>query len=556
MGGVASAVGGLFGGSGDKPQGYDADKGAFTKGYGKEQKQIQGELDRAKNIQAPTSQAAQLGKTTGALAQNATGATVAGPMMINGPGAAPQANAAQLDQSQANQMRSAQSGLVGQLQQQANGQGPSLATSQMNAGMAANRAAQMSQAASQRGFGNTAGAMRQAAYQTGAQNQTTAIASGQARIQEQLAARQQLAGVASDARGQDLNAASSNAQMQQQTNLANQAMQGQNQEMGMKAQMANQNAMQAKQLADAGYSQQAGLQNAQLGTQNSQFNANLGQQANITQAQMQQQTNMANQTAKLQSMGMSNDQIKAMLGMNMTASMQTNKEAQDYQTLMANQNIQMQQLQQNKSQTDTGAGMGMLGGLAGAAVQLAPLAMSDEREKIMDGKATKSDFNQFIADRQKTRKDAIAGAGDSFTKNIGNTGSELMKAAASKSLPQIDLTRPTTSGSVPSLAPGLIMSDEDEKNMEADRHEVKQFLDKIQAHKYTYKHPDSFGEDDKVHYSPTAQELEKSKIGKSMVVDDDETGRKMVDYGRGFGALMAATANLNERIKKIEKGRK
>jgi hypothetical protein len=51
-----------------------------------------------------------------------------------------------------------------------------------------------------------------------------------------------------------------------------------------------------------------------------------------------------------------------------------------------------------------------------------------------------------------------------------------------------------------------------------------------------------------------AQELEKSKIGKSMVYDTPNG--KMVDFGRGLGAMLAIQAQMNERLNKIEGGKK
>lgn len=48
-----------------------------------------------------------------------------------------------------------------------------------------------------------------------------------------------------------------------------------------------------------------------------------------------------------------------------------------------------------------------------------------------------------------------------------------------------------------------------------------------------------------------AQELEKSAVGDSMV--EDTPDGKMVNYGKGFGAVLAAQAHLNERLNKLEK---
>ena len=82
----------------------------------------------------------------------------------------------------------------------------------------------------------------------------------------------------------------------------------------------------------------------------------------------------------------------------------------------------------------------------------------------------------------------------------------------------------------------------------------REMLDKLQAYQYKYKHE---GEDASPQMGIMAQDLEKSRLGKQMVVQDEVTGLKMVDFGRGFGALLASQAELNKRLKAIEatKGR-
>lgn len=79
------------------------------------------------------------------------------------------------------------------------------------------------------------------------------------------------------------------------------------------------------------------------------------------------------------------------------------------------------------------------------------------------------------------------------------------------------------------------------------------FLDAIKAYSYKYKPGAKDAElgGDGTYVSPMAQDLEKTKLGKSMV--KDTPSGKVVDYGKGFGAILAASASLNERLKKIEK---
>lgn len=80
--------------------------------------------------------------------------------------------------------------------------------------------------------------------------------------------------------------------------------------------------------------------------------------------------------------------------------------------------------------------------------------------------------------------------------------------------------------------------------------DVKKFLDTLQSHTYKYKNPSAPGAGPGEHTSVMAQELEKSKIGKSMVMDTP--AGKMVDYAKGLPAILAAQAELNKRLDKIE----
>lgn len=81
--------------------------------------------------------------------------------------------------------------------------------------------------------------------------------------------------------------------------------------------------------------------------------------------------------------------------------------------------------------------------------------------------------------------------------------------------------------------------------------DVKNFLDALAPHTYTYKNQkDGAGP----HTSVMAQELEKTKMGKQMVKDTPE-GKK-VDYGQGMAAILAGQAYLNQRLTELEAAKK
>lgn len=74
-------------------------------------------------------------------------------------------------------------------------------------------------------------------------------------------------------------------------------------------------------------------------------------------------------------------------------------------------------------------------------------------------------------------------------------------------------------------------------------------LDKLQAYEYEYKDP-KFGKGKQV--SVMAQDMEKAgEAGRNMVTNTPEG--KMIDYGKGFGAIVAAQAQLNQKLNELEK---
>jgi hypothetical protein len=76
---------------------------------------------------------------------------------------------------------------------------------------------------------------------------------------------------------------------------------------------------------------------------------------------------------------------------------------------------------------------------------------------------------------------------------------------------------------------------------------IENALDKIsKLGGYTF----NYKGDDKNRDGVIAQDLEKTKLGNQMVKDTPQG--KMVDFGQGFANLLAAQAELNERLKKIE----
>lgn len=85
------------------------------------------------------------------------------------------------------------------------------------------------------------------------------------------------------------------------------------------------------------------------------------------------------------------------------------------------------------------------------------------------------------------------------------------------------------------------------KDIEPSEEELLQFLDSLTTYRYRYR-DEKWGEGEQ--FSVMAQDLEKTPVGRAMVIDTPEG--KMVNYGKGFGALLGAQVALNNRLKKLE----
>jgi hypothetical protein len=97
-------------------------------------------------------------------------------------------------------------------------------------------------------------------------------------------------------------------------------------------------------------------------------------------------------------------------------------------------------------------------------------------------------------------------------------------------------------------AAGTAISDKNEKeNISDSSGSARDLLDHLKGKLYEYKDSTN-GEG--VHVGIMAQDLEKSPLGKSMVINDG--GMKKVDFGKGFGAVLAAMTEINDKLKEIE----
>jgi hypothetical protein len=109
-------------------------------------------------------------------------------------------------------------------------------------------------------------------------------------------------------------------------------------------------------------------------------------------------------------------------------------------------------------------------------------------------------------------------------------------------------------GGLLSGAGGIVSDKNQKKDIKPADDKIKDFLDKAGAHEYSYKDTSVPGTAPGKHVSPMAQELEKSELGKQMVMDTPNG--KAVDYQRSMGTLVSALASLNKRLDSMEGGKK
>lgn len=238
------------------------------------------------------------------------------------------AQAAAIDRGDEQGVRASQMALAQALEAQAAGTAPSIAEMQLQRQNEQAIKQQLALAGSQRGM-TPAMAQRQAAMNIGTLAAEQGARAAELRIQEQQAARAQLADVLGQTRGLDVNLATQQAQFQQQAALQNAAQanaQAQAQaQLAQEAALANQGEFGQTSRFNVGTALQADTANVANALQAAQFNVQTGQQAQQFNAKAADEmarfsadaglrASIANQAAQLQATGMDQAQIARLLG--------------------------------------------------------------------------------------------------------------------------------------------------------------------------------------------------------------------------------------------------
>lgn len=180
----------------------------------------------------------------------------------------------------------------------------------------------------------------------------------------------------------------------------------------------------------------------------------------------------------------------------------------------------------------------------------ANLAGQAAQAKLQEQQQARAQFGNYLA-QQEQAKQGLLGLG------FQGAGANETAAAAKRAQESKDqLAADKQSGDMFNNAGksiGGIMSIFSDERMKKDAKSAekssKSFLDALSAKEYKYK-DEKHGKGKQV--GVMAQDLEKAgPVGKQMVVDTKQG--KQVDYGKGFGAILAAQVELNERLKELEK---
>lgn len=469
------------------------------------------------------------------------------------------AQAAQIRRDQESQMRERQLSILQQLQDAADGKAPSVAQLMLKRQIDENIAQQQGLAASARG--NQVGlAAQRAATNIGNLNQKAALDQAILRATEIANARGQLGSAANDIRSSDIGIATSQAGLENTVNLANQGAintrAGQQAQLTQDADKTNQAAALQTALANAKARNDRAALQAQLAQQAYNQNASAENLRALEQAKLEQaaamknldtatQVSLANagayNTRAIQQAGLTQDANKTNTVATNTRNLADSQTAKDIALANQRADIDTRQLDINEAAGLRGTAMQKYGADSAAATARyntdanKEIAKSGADATVKGGLiAAGASALPLVYDAYKTYS---AGSGGG-TGTVNTTGGSATQSNYGDG----------------TITPSFITSDKRAKEEIRDAMpDIQAFLDamtdtRAQAFKYRDEMRDGGG----TRYGKMAQDIEKSKVGKSMV-KEDEDGRKVIDNAAAISAMLASLAEVNGRVRKLEK---
>ncbi|MEP6651823.1 MAG: tail fiber domain-containing protein [Myxococcales bacterium] len=524
-------------------------------------------------------------------------------MTNGGPVIAERANATTLDQQQQAEFRQNQKTLLGYLNGAIDGTAPSVAKLQLDEATQRNEANQLGLASAASRGGNSALAMRTAANNIGMINQKAAADAALLRAQEIATARGQYGDVANSGRTTDVSIAGqnaglqtgvsqSNAQLGTTANITgatlNQKTSSENAGNAVAVNSLQAQLAQAAQTTNANNNLSAGTTNATLGTQVATSNAKNQLDAQSLQAQLNQQASTANAGNSLAaqttnatlgtqaSVTNANNQTSASIATannatqasvanannSLAAQIAQAKLTQDASTSNAANATSLQQLQAqliyNASHDNAGNALSAAQTNANLQTQASTTnatnatSLNVNQGQLSNAANLANAANQVatagqdITARQNAAGNSLTASGQTIQGQSAtlNANTELQKAQMAADA-QTTAAQYGAAGS----ALGVLASDRRLKTDVSDgKGSAQDLLNHLSAKSFRYKD----GGDRQT--GVMAQDVEKSPAGKTFV---RETSRgKALDPVAGFGSVLAMLSTLNDRMKKIEGGRR
>jgi hypothetical protein len=211
------------------------------------------------------------------------------------------------------------------------------------------------------------------------------------------------------------------------------------------------------------------------------------------------------------------------------------------------QSVSQMQFNQNIDQANQQA-MAMAASQRGASNP----ALAFRQAQLMNQQNTMAAAQQgaIMAEQERRMADdyiakvAAGQRGVALQSALANQQADAQKSAADKQM----------LGSLASGAGAMAMASDENaktniKDAENPANAVEAFVKAIKPYMYEYKNS-KHGTGEKM--GVMAQDLEKSEVGKTMV-DKAPDGTKIVDTNKALGPILAALADLNKKVEKLEK---
>ena len=226
------------------------------------------------------------------------------------------------------------------------------------------------------------------------------------------------------------------------------------------------------------------------------------------------------------------------------------------------ENLGAAQLGQANNQFNAGAANTAAGQAAGFQQQTNLSNTANSQQTALANQASSADFqnqqNTMIAQLQSqgmSLEQAQAQANMSMAEYSAGSQADQAAAAANHNIAQQNADTSSFNAGVTAFGALDKASDKRvKKNVKnPNTKEISSFLNHLAAKSYIYKNQEKYGKGPQL--GVMAQDLEKSKLGSEMVHKDNE-GIRRVDYGKGYAAIVAGLAHLNEKINELEKLKK